>query len=240
MLLPPRPRSHAELDLVLHAVSAALDAADPALVALDRALFLGARTAYLAAREAHFQAFAASRAARERAEAADADFARDLRAFATSIRDRAGEVPSYAMFELLGGILPSALTRRAWSDEVHRAHGLLFRVGVRTDLRCDPNQVAALRASTAALELAMGAEDAARRALHVAGHRLDEAKRIFDRGYGQFARAVASSPTSGRTRCPCVTLPSCPLPLPLPLSDGPRTRSGPGIHTRSPRAGGSR
>jgi hypothetical protein len=192
MALSTRPRSHAERDQIVSALSTfrAFSGADPTILALDDALFVAERAAYVEARENWQRRSAAAREASGVADQADADFDRDLRLFAASVRDEAGKATPRVVSELLGGTLPGTLTGLPYREEVQRTQGLFERISVRSGLSYDSDRAAALRVSTATLDAATAADEDATRAQTAAGSTLVEAKAAFDRAY---MRLVAAS-----------------------------------------------
>lgn len=186
------PRTNTERDLVVRLLQSYLcdAAADPTLVALDKSLFLTEREAYIAARAAWGSYTATKRVTAEAAAVADAAFVRDLRIFTGSIRDTVGSVQARVVAELLGGKLASVVVKRSYPEEVQRAHWLLSRLPLRTDLSYDADCAEALTASTTALEAAMIADKAAGAAMEVAGAAQKEARESFDRAWRRLVRAA--------------------------------------------------
>lgn len=186
------PRSHTERDEVAEALSAYVASADAdtTLVALDTSLFASARAAYTRAREAHDGRVLELRAASEAAAAADADFDRELRLFAASVRDEAGRASPRVVSRMLGGALASELVKRPYREEVSRARTLLVHLSVRKDLDVDAARVEALRASTEALEVALMALEAAERGRLAAGMTLSKATTELDYAYSRLLRAA--------------------------------------------------
>ena len=188
-----RPRTQAERDSVIAAVDAYIASADadPELVALDTRFFSTARAAYSAALETHQSLSAAAREASDAADSADADFDRDLRLFVATVRDRAGHLATSSVTELLGGILPSVLSKSRYREEVTKAQGLLMGLPKRPSLGYDATRADALRNSTDALDTAATADELATRDARKAGVALTSARTTFDQSYAKLVRMAS-------------------------------------------------
>ena len=186
------PKNNSERDQALYSVTSAVAQADadPTLVMLDGALFSDARATYVAARQDWEEATARRRYAEVAAATADTTFDQDLRTFTLSVRDATGRPQPRVVSELLGGMLPSKLSRRGLAEEVRRATILLNRLPERLDLSYDAASSDALRASTDALATAVRAYNDACNAQTAAGHSLTEARTSFDRSYRKLLAAA--------------------------------------------------
>lgn len=187
-----RPQSHPERDAITAALTSyrASASADPTVLSLDDSFFKADRLAFVDARETWRKRSAAARDASDVADAADADFDRDLRLFTASVRDDAGRVTPRVVSEMLGGMLPSVLSTRPYREEVERARGLLDRLSARSGMAYDIERAAALETSTAALEVAAAADEEAERALRSAGTTLATTRDAFDRSYMRLVNAA--------------------------------------------------
>lgn len=187
-----RPQSHSERDAITAALTTyrASTSADPSVLSLDDSFFKDDRLAFVEARETWRKRSAAARDASDVADAADADFDRDLRLFSASVRDEAGRVTPRVVSEMLGGMLPSVLSARPYREEVERARGLLDRLSVRSGIAYDAECATALETSTAALEVASAADEEAERALRSAGTILATTRDAFDRSYMKLVSAA--------------------------------------------------
>ena len=201
MSLSTRPRSHAERDQIVAAISTYIRQpdADPILVDVEASLFAGVRAEYQMARASYQAAAGAADDASEAADAADAAFDRSFRRFVGDIRDEAGRSVPRVIADMMGGTLPGDLTSCNYREEAQRTRDLLVRVGARAGLAVDPTLFAALQDSVAALEAATDASEAATRAVHGAGAALTETVAVFDTLYGKLVRKWAALSEEGKT-----------------------------------------
>lgn len=190
MSLSFRPRSHAERDQIISAITAYLarSDADPALVSAEETVFSAVRAEYQASRATYQAAVGDAEDASEAADAADAAFDRCFRLFAGSVRDEAGRLSPRMIADKMGGMLPGELVSRPYREEVQRSRDLLSRLGAREALGVDAAALDELRASVDALEAATDALEAANRAARQAGAALTEAVGEFDQRYGKLVR----------------------------------------------------
>lgn len=194
MSLSTRPRSHAERDQIVAAITTYVGQADadPTLVAAEAELFSATRAAYQEARAAYQAAAGAADDASEAADEADAAFDRAFRRFVNDVRDDAGRAVPRVIADMMGGLLPGQLIIRPYREEVQRTRDLLARVGARAGLDLDAGLLAELTAATDALEAATNASEATTRAAHGAGGALTERVAEFDSLYGKLVRKWAA------------------------------------------------
>ena len=194
MPISHRARTNTERNQVADVINAyrASSSPDAAFVALDETLFASARADYLLARETWNQHDAARTSANLAAAAADACFERDLRLFAASVRDNAGHATPRVVSELLGGVLPSKLTRMSRRDGLKCAAALLDRLPQRTDLSYNTAHAEALKSSAEVLNAAVLTYEECDRAYLNAGDALSTARDAFDDAYARLLRAATS------------------------------------------------
>ena len=144
-----RARTNPERDQVAEIIDSYRASSSPeaSFVTLDDALFASKRAAYLTARKCLQKCTGARASANAAAAAADEVFDRDLRFFASSIRDTSGRASPRVVSALLGGVLPSKLVTLSRREEVQRTTDLLTRLPERTDLVYDADYAAALETS---------------------------------------------------------------------------------------------
>lgn len=190
MSLTTRPRSHAERDAIIAAITGYLARtdADATLIAAEAAVFADARVQYQNARAAYQAAAGDAEDASERADAADADFDRAFRLLVASVRDEEGRPAPRQIANMMGGLLPGDLTRKPYREEVQRARDLLSRLSARDGLDIDEDRIAALAASVDLLEATTEASEVATRAARSAGATLADAVTDFDQRYGKLVR----------------------------------------------------
>ena len=190
MSLSFRPRSHAERDQIIAAITLYLARpdADPTLVAAEEAVFAAVRTEYQSARAAYQAAVGDAEDGSEVADAADAAFDRCFRLFAGSVRDEAGRLSPRTIADRMGGLLPGELVSRPYREEVQRTRDLLSRLGASEALGVDAAALDELRAGVDALEAATDAAEAANRTSRSAGAALTETVAEFDQRYGKLVR----------------------------------------------------
>lgn len=187
-----RPTTHAERDQVVAAVQTLLSdtSADPMLLTLCTAVLVPTMTAYVAARAALPEKYAAARAASDAADAADADFDRDLRLLSASVRDSHGRNQPRLLADMIGGLLPSALTRLSYREEINKGNTLLTNLKGRADLGVNPDRISAFETSLTALQFAVLADEVASRDSTRAGAEQREAGVAFDLAYSRLLRAL--------------------------------------------------
>ena len=191
-----RARTNPERDQVAEIIDSYRASSSPeaSFVTLDDALFASKRAAYLTARKC-LQKCTGARASAN--AAADEVFDRDLRFFASSIRDTSGRASPRVVSALLGGVLPSKLVTLSRREEVQRTTDLLTRLPERTDLVYDADYAAALETSTDALSVAQVAYEEADRAWLNACDALGTARDSFDEAYAKLLKASASMLDAG-------------------------------------------
>lgn len=189
-----RARTNPERDQVVEVIDAyrASPSPDASFVALDDALFASKRAAYLAARRSMQKCAGAKTNANAAAAAADEAFDRDLRFFASSVRDSSGRAAPRVVSALLGGVLPSKLITLSRREEVQRTTDMLASLPERADLIYDANHAAALATSTDALNSAQLAYEEADLAWLTACDALGTARVGFDKAYAKLLKAGES------------------------------------------------
>ncbi len=187
-----RPRTHAEREQILRALTDHLSSADadPTVTDLHNRVFASAAAAYTEAREGWLTAHGAWQSASVAAEEADTAFDNSLRRLMLSLRESSGKADHELHRALLGGMSPSELMALRYAEEVTRARAFLTRLDARPDLSPSDERKATFTAATDALELASGAVESALRARLVAGEAQDLATTAFDAAWGKLVRAL--------------------------------------------------
>lgn len=192
MSLSFRPASHAERDQVVSAIQSLLSSpeSDPTLLMLTSALLATPMAAYTAARASWPVKYAAARAASDAADAADADFDRDLRLLSASVRDSQGRNHPRLLAAMMGGTLASDLTRQPYREELAKGAMLLANLKSRADLGIDATRLAAFEDSLNALEVAVKADEIAGRESVAAGSAQRDTASAFDVAYARLLRGL--------------------------------------------------
>ena len=187
-----RPRSHAEREQILRAMSAYLGTvdADATVIALHARFFAEPSSAYSAARASWLSAHGAWQSASAAAEEQDVSFDNALRRLMLSLRESSGKADHELIASLLGGVTPTELMGMRYAEEVTRARALLVRLESRPDLSPSAERLATMQSATDALEAAASTLEAAVRAKRVAGEAMESANLEFDTAWGKLVRAL--------------------------------------------------
>lgn len=187
-----RPVTYSDREELIHAMTVfrADTCVSPTLIALYDTLLASELRAYVEARERSQRTMETAIEARRASESAAGDFDRDLRNFAATVRDPEGRARPREVAELLGGTLPSKLARKRHREKVQRTRGLMDRLSARTGLRYEAEQAAALERSAKALDLAVAADERARRWQRSDALALAQARANFDRAYVRLLAAA--------------------------------------------------